>query len=204
MRLIPTLLAALLFAAPVLAAPADPAEDIKRVETYLTALSTLTADFHQVDGNGDVSRGKFFLKRPGKMRWQYAPPTPILLVSDGKLITYYDADLDQVNYISIDDSLAAFLTQPVIQLESDSTKLVSFEAKDKVIRATIVRKSKPDEGSLTLEFSDNPLVIRQMVVKDAAGNATTVQLQNAKFDMVLNDKIFAFEDPRGIGRRHPR
>ena len=52
-----------------------------------------------------------------------------------------------------------------------------------------------------LEFTDNPLQIRKMEITDATGNLSQVQLENTKFGMPLDDKLFTFEDPRGIGRR---
>ena len=183
----------------LIAAPAfaGQAEDVKRVEAYLSTLTTITADFQQVDANGGLATGKFYLKRPGKMRWQYAPPVPILLVSDGKVMTYYDAELDQINYIPMDDTLGGFLAQKTITLESASTHLTAFSDKDGVIRATIVQKSKPDEGSLTLELDDNPIQLRQMVVKDSTGKQTRISLQNATYGQSLPDSLFKFEDPRG-------
>ncbi len=177
------------------------AEDIKRVEAYLTDLYSIVADFSQIDPNGGEAEGKFYLKKPGKMRWEYKPPTPILLVSNGKVMTYYDSELDQVNYIAFDDTLAGFLAQERITLDSKSARLTDFVAKDGTIRATIVQRDKPDEGSLTLEFTDKPLQLKQMVVTDARGQRTNIQLQNAQYGENLPDSLFKFEDPRGLGKR---
>ena len=182
---------------------ADKSADIARVEKYLSALTTITADFSQTDANGGLSEGKFYLKRPGKMRWQYSPPTPILLVSDGKVIVYYDSELDQVNYVPMDDTLAGFLAKPVITLDSATTKLTAFTNADGIIRATIIQKSKPGEGSLTLELTDKPLQLRQMVITDATGRHTGIQLQNASFGENLPNSLFKFEDPRGATKRRP-
>ena len=183
------------------AKPVGDAKDIQRVEEYLTDLYSIVADFNQVDAGGGVAEGKFYLKKPGKMRWEYKPPTPILLVSNGKVMTYYDSELDQVNYIAFDDTLAGFLAQEKITLTSKSAQLVDFVAKEGVIRATIVQRQKPDEGSLTLEFSDKPLQLKQMVVTDARGQRTNIQLQNATYGENLPDSLFKFEDPRGLGKR---
>jgi chaperone LolA len=184
-------------------ASADEAADIARVERYLSGLTTMTADFTQIDANGQLSEGKFFLKRPGKMRWQYSPPTPILLVSDGDVIVYYDAELDQVNYVPVDDTLAGFLAQPVIALNSATTTLTSFVAEDGIVRASIVQKDKPDEGALTLEFTDGPLQLRQLVIRDASGQETSIQLQDVAFGAALPNSLFKFEDPRGATKRRP-
>lgn len=183
------------------AKPVGDAETIQRVEEYLTNLTSIVADFSQVDPNGGLAEGKFYLKKPGKMRWEYKPPTPILLVSNGKVMTYYDSELDQVNYIAFDDTLAGFLAQDKITLNSKSAQLTDFVAKNGIIRATIVQKEKPEEGSLTLEFTDGPLQLKQMVVTDARGQRTNIQLQNARYGEALPDTLFKFEDPRGLGKR---
>ncbi|MDE3060750.1 MAG: outer membrane lipoprotein carrier protein LolA, partial [Pseudomonadota bacterium] len=69
---------------------------IHRIEDYLSNLTTIVSDFTQVAPDGTLSTGKFYLKRPGKMRWQYNPPTPILMVSSGSELVYYDIELDQI------------------------------------------------------------------------------------------------------------
>jgi len=182
-------------------AMADDAEDIARVEAYLSSITSIVADFSQLSADGSVGSGKFFMKRPDKMRWQYNPPTPILLVSNGKTVTYYDAALDQVTYVGIDDTLAGFLAQKVIKFDSESTKMTRFESKNDAIRVSLVQKKKPTEGSLTLEFTDEPIELKQMLVVDATGQTTRVQLQNAQFGPVLDEKLFIFEDPRGATPR---
>lgn len=195
---------------PSLASAAEPLpwatkqEDIARVEAYLTNLTTIVADFNQADANGHMSEGKFYLKRPGKMRWQYKPPTPILLVSDGQVLTYFDSELDQINYVPLGDTLAGFLAAPQIKLNSDAVKLTKFESANQMIRATVVQADKPDEGGLTLELTDAPLQLRQMVVTDTTGQRTQIQLQNAQFGTDLPDSLFVFEDPRGIQARRRR
>lgn len=179
----------------------DKAKDIAAVEAYLSGISSIVANFTQESADGSKGAGKFFLKRPGKMRWQYNPPTPILLVSDGKVVTYYDAGLDQVTYIGVDDTLANFLTKKEIKLDSDSTRVTKYSHANGIISVTLVQTKKPADGSLTINFNDKPLNIKDMVAVDATGNATTVKLADAQFGPVLDDKLFVFEDPRGVNHK---
>jgi outer membrane lipoprotein-sorting protein len=174
------------------------ARSIARIEAYLSGVSTLKAHFTQVAPSGDISNGTFTLKRPGKMRWDYAPPSPILLVSDGKTFTYYDSELEQVNYIDVDDTLASFLARTDILLNSPAIALSDFSAAAGVIRVTVTERAKPTEGSLTLEFSDSPLLLRSMKIADASGNVTQVQFENAQFGIPVADSLFIFKDPRGV------
>ena len=180
------------------------AKDIARVEAYLSGLTTIEADFTQIAPDGSISTGRFYLKRPGKMRWDYALPSEVLLISDGEDIVYFDGELAQVNYLSLDDTLAAFLTRPDIRLEGEATALLDFESGNGVIRASLAQKGREKEGVLTLEFTDSPLTLRQLTMRDAAGNLTSIQLQGAEYGVALRDTLFIFRDPRGVIPRQSR
>lgn len=173
-------------------------QDIARVEAYLKQLTTIKAHFEQVAPDGGLAEGKFYLKRPGKMRWEYAPPTPILLVSNGETITYFDAELDQVNFVSLDDTIAGFLTKDELKLNTDATRLKAFEVTPGAIRATIEQRERPENGHLTLEFADAPLTLKQLVITDAAGNETHIALNTPQYGVELDDSLFIFKDPRGV------
>lgn len=173
-------------------------ENLVRIETYLDALTTLKANFSQIAPDGSLSEGTFYLKRPGKMRWQYNPPTPILLVSNGSTFTYYDAELDQVNYIDVDDTIAGFLGRENIRLDSDATKIVHYSSNAGVTQVTLVEKKKPKEGALSLEFSNTPLTLRNIIITDATGATTHIALQQAEFGLPLDEALFIFKDPRGV------
>ncbi|MBV8939654.1 MAG: outer membrane lipoprotein carrier protein LolA [Alphaproteobacteria bacterium] len=171
-------------------------ESLKRVEDYLNAITTIAADFTQVAPDGSLAGGKFFLKRPGKMRWQYDPPTPILMIANGSQMVYYDYQLQQVSYIPIDSTLASFLARGHISLTDPFITIEKFEETPGMVRLTLHQADKPEAGKLTLEFSDSPLQIRNMVITDAQGQVTTVALNNAQFGAELERKMFEFEDPR--------
>lgn len=177
------------------------AKDIARVESFLSLITTIKADFAQVAPNGETTKGIFYLQRPGKMRWEYKGPSPILLVSNGTTITYYDAELEQVNYVSLDDTLAGFLAKETLKLNTTATELVNFEVSPGAIRATIRQREKPENGTLTIEFTDKPLVMKQLIIADAAGNETRIALSGAVYGQKLDGSLFVFKDPRGVIRR---
>jgi outer membrane lipoprotein-sorting protein len=168
---------------------------ITRVEKYLTGLTTIISDFTQVAPDGSLATGKFYLQRPGKMRWQYNPPTPVLMVADGKILTYYDYELQQVNYIKLDSTVIGFLAQKDIRFDQN-VGIMDVEQKNGVIRIKLAQKEKVDEGTLTLEFSDHPIAIRNMVITDATQQVTTVSLNHATYGSALDAKLFDFTDPR--------
>lgn len=171
------------------------AERLRQIEVYLSNIGSITSDFSQVAPDGSITNGKFFMKRPGRMRWQYNPPTPILMISDGSVLTYYDYELEQVSNLPLDSSLIGFLAQEKIEF-SGTVTVEKFEAEKGTTRVTLVQTGKPTDGKLMLEFSDEPLQLRNMVVTDASGQMTTVLLQNAKFGEQLSKDLFIFRDPR--------
>ena len=168
---------------------------IKRVEDYLSGLTTITSEFTQVAPDGSLTSGKFFLQRPGMMRWQYNPPTPILMVSNGSDMIYYDYELEQLSHIPMDSTLIGFLAQEKISFDKQ-VGIISFAEKAGSIRIGVAQRERPSDGQLVLEFSDKPLLIRNMVVTDASGQVTTVSLNNANYGAQIDKKLFEFKDPR--------
>ncbi|MDX2072907.1 MAG: outer membrane lipoprotein carrier protein LolA [Alphaproteobacteria bacterium] len=168
---------------------------IERIERYLSGISTIVSDFTQVAPDGSLTNGKFYMSRPGKMRWQYNPPTPVLMVSSGTELIFYDYELEQLSHIPLDGSLISFLAQDKITFGGD-VGITHFENEASAIRIEVAQKDKPTEGKLMLEFSDKPLTLRNMVVTDATGQTTTVALQNAKFGSEIDPELFVFKDPR--------
>jgi len=173
---------------------------IDRLQEYLSGLTTIVSDFTQIAPDGTLTSGKFFMERPGKMRWQYNPPTPILMVSNGSTLVYYDIELEQMNTIPLDSTLIGFLAQDHIRFD-DSIGIREFSDKAGVIRINLSQRDKPNDGQLMLEFSDKPLLIRNMVITDAGNQTTTVSLNNARYGVKLDRELFIFRDPRKPRKR---
>lgn len=173
---------------------------LERIENYLTGLTTVMADFIQVAPSGDIAVGKFYMMRPGKLRLQYEPPTPILMVTSGKFLVYYDYELQQVNYIDMDDTLVGFLARKEVKFD-ETVKVVDLKIANNSLRVTLLQSERPKDGMLTLELSDGPLQLRNMIVTDSAGQMTTVSLNNAKFGIQLDSELFVFKDPNLGGIR---
>lgn len=171
------------------------AKTVHRLEDYLSTMTTIVSDFTQVAPDGSLTNGRFFLERPGKMRWQYNPPTPILMVSNGSELVYYDYELEQVSHIPLDSTLIGFLARDKITFSKD-VGIIAFSEEAGVISVTLAQVDKPDEGQLALEFSDKPLTLRNMVVTDATQQVTTVSLNNARYGVKLDPELFIFRDPR--------
>ena len=167
---------------------------IDRLQTYMSGLTTIISDFTQTAPDGALTSGKFYLQRPGKMRWQYNPPTPILMVANGSELVYYDYELEQSSHIPLDQTLIGFLAQENIRFD-DMVGILQLSVDPSAIRITLAQRGKPGDGQLMLEFSDHPLLLRNMVIRDATNQVTTVSLNNARFGLKMNPELFVFREP---------
>ncbi len=169
-------------------------QDIARIETYFNAIETMRSRFLQVTSTGAYSEGTFSLWRPGRMRIEYDPPVPILIVATGRSLVYHDKKLMQVSYLGIDSSPAGLLLAERVSL-SDTVTVTRFERAAQTLRVTVVKKGDPGEGSLTLIFGDRPLTFKKWVIADAQGVETTVSLLGPRFGAPLDPELFRFVDP---------
>ncbi len=173
----------------------SPAEAVAAVEDYFNAIGSLRADFTQTGPEGGLSEGVIHLRRPGRLRVEYAPPVPVLIVGDGVLIHYHDTELGQINDWFIYDTPLGALTREEVRFGED---LVVTAIKDRPgrLELTLVQKKDPGAGSLTLIFATAPLALRQWRVIDAQGLVTTVTLHDIETNIALRPELFVFDDPR--------
>ena len=192
-------------AAMSLAAPAaGQTGDLAAVQAHLRAVTTMTADFVQTDRAGKRLNGQLTLKRPGKIRFQYAQGVPILIVGDGRALVFIDYSVRQVQRYPIGNSPLGVLLDPAKDLSriarvlpGGDPRLVLVEARD---------PKKPEYGTITLAFAREAaapggLRLQGWVALDAQNNRTSIRLANQRFNGVVADDAFAWRDPRPRGPR---
>ncbi len=169
--------------------------DLARIETYLNNLKALKARFLQVAPDGAISQGTAWLERPGRMRFQYDPPSPLLLVAGHGLVVFHDKSLNQTSNIPIGQTPLGILLSDNLKLSGDVT-VTGMQRLPGQIQVSLVRTASPGDGTLTLIFADNPLALRQWTVLDAQRQETRVTLFNAELGGSFDPKLFEFIDPR--------
>lgn len=180
--------------APALLSPRDQA-DVKRIEAYLNGVRALRARFLQVAPDGGLSRGDAWLVRPGRMRFQYDPPAPFLLVGGNGLLVFHDSQLKQTSNIPLSSTPLGLLLQDNLKLSGDIT-IVSFVRQPGQLQVGLVRTASPQDGVLTLIFADNPLALRQWTVLDQQRKETSVTLTDVQLGGSYPASLFEFVDPR--------
>jgi len=178
--------------------PQDSA-DLQRIAAYLGNMRTMYAKFRQVASGGGIATGQLWMARPGRMRFEYDPPNQILLLADMFYVYYIDKELVQMSKVGLKSTPAWLLLRDPITF-SDLI-VTRFERGPNTIRLTVVEKTEPDNGSLMMMFSDNPLALRQWSIVDQQRKTTTVLLYDERFGMALDPKLFVYQDPYAASRR---
>lgn len=172
-------------------------EDTQNYERYLNELKTLSGDFTQTNSKGGTVTGTIQISRPGKMRLTYNPPSTLLILANGKWLITKDTESDQVDYVSLDKTPAAFILRPHIQFSGD-VEITNVVPKGELTEVSLIRTEEPDAGYITLVFQDNPVALKEWSVIDAQGIETRVTLSNVKSNVQLPAGIFHFETPNLI------
>lgn len=180
---------------PVAATAATPAlsaedrADIARVEAYFNALSTMRSTFIQASSTGRTAKGTVWLNRPGRMRFEYDPPVPVLITADGLLLTYQDRELEQTNQIPLATTPLAVLVDERVRL-GDELVVDAVARGANVLRIRMHQRDEPDQGHVILVFQDKPLSLKQWTIVDAQGVEVRVALLDPVFGLDLPAKLF--------------
>lgn len=148
---------------------------LARVEQYLNALTTLRARFLQLAQNGASASGVAWIVRPGRMRFDYDPPEPTLLVAANGQVLMYDRELKQPSIVPASSTPLGMLLRDQIRLSGDVT-VTATERRGGFLHVSMHRTGQAAEGRLTLTFQENPMELRQWTVVDAQGRETRVTL----------------------------
>jgi outer membrane lipoprotein-sorting protein len=176
--------------------------DLARIETYLDGLHTLKAHFLQVAPDGRLSEGTAWLERPGRMRFQYDPPAPFLLIAAHGLLVFHDSQLNQTSNLFLSQTPLGILLADKVTLSGD-VMVTGMQRQPGQVQVSLVRTTSPSDGTLTLIFADPPLVLRQWTVLDAQRKETRVTLYNVElggnFDQALFNVAAPAARPPGNG-----
>ena len=194
-----------LLAAPALIAAAPASQDLALVQKHLRSVQTMTAAFTQTDRNGKVVTGTLTLKQPGKIRFQYQKGVPILIVGDGKALTFIDYSVKQVQRWPIGSTPLGVLLNPDRDIgsiahvvDSGDPRIISIDAAD---------PKHPEYGRITLVFvrqagAPGGLMLQGWVALDSQNNRTTIRLSNQQFNTSVSDRTFNWNDPRRSAGRN--
>lgn len=183
---------ALLFFAP--GAYAQGQADVTQVEQYFNSIRTLQAHFVQSNPTGAIVQGTLSVSRPGKMRFEYEPPSQLKIVADGVQVTMWDPVNKDFGQWPIGWTAASFLVQQPMKLSGDLT-VEKVERNDGLLELTVVQTRKPQEGKIVVRVAENPMQLKGWSIIDNRGNKVNVALADVKVGAPLADAMFKYDGP---------
>lgn len=178
-----------------------PDEAIIRANDYFNGAQTLVADFVQIGGNGQRLEGKLYIRKPGRMRFEYNPPAPLEVVADGTSVAVKDMKLHKQDFYFIGQTPLKFLLKDHIDLARD-TKVVNVGG-DATTTSIELEDEHTFSGTshITLMFDTPTFQLKQWNVVDPQGYETAVSLFNARFDLVPDMQYFYIEGQNPLSTR---
>jgi outer membrane lipoprotein-sorting protein len=185
---------------PAAALTAKDMADLARISSYMDGLRSLKARFLQVSPDGRTAEGTAYLARPGRMRFEYDPPSPFLLVAGFGSAVFHDKELNQTTAVPLSSTPLGLLLADHVSF-NDGVTVTGIARLPGQIQVTMIRPTAAADGSLTLVFADAPLQLRQWVVTDAQRQDTSVSLFNMQLGGPFPAEMFEFADPRLTNRQ---
>lgn len=177
-------------AAPVLAEKIS----LDRLSAYLNDLKTAKGAFTQINQDGTISIGTLYIHRPGRMRFDYDPPSPALVMAGGGTVAIFDRKSNEPpqQFPLKRTPLSVILTRDVDLGRADM--ITGHREEDQVTIVTAHDPEQPDAGTIDLMFTADPVTLRKWVITDESGAETTVVLGDMQRGMKLGASLFSVQN----------
>ena len=177
---------------------------VDKATRYLQNLEEVEGRFEQTNPRGVVQNGDIFLKRPGKARFQYDPPSGLVVVSDGRNVSVWDSRLRTFDRTPLGATPLSILLARQIRLDQDVEVFRVGRYDDGFyLSARNANGQTRTEGYITLVFGDNPMQLRGWTLVDGQGQATRVKITSLTKTPV-RPEMFVLDDPRSPEERNPK
>lgn len=170
---------------------------LQDISDYLNDMKTAQAPFTQVNDDGSISTGQVFIKRPGRVRFEYDPPVQAMVLASANTVAIFDGRSNQPpeTYPLKRTPLSVILARKVNLAKANMVVGHAYDGE-----ATIVTAQDPDNpeyGNIQLMFSAEPVALKQWIINDGAGGKTTVILGEMETGMPLKNTLFNIEMQMG-------
>ena len=164
--------------------------ELDKLSAYLNGIHNLKSNFVQLGPQGELAQGEFDLAKPGRLRFSYNPPSPIVIVATGGDIYVKNAQLNTVDRSSLSDTPLDLLLNQDIDLRHDPM-ITGIEQPPGALIVHARAATTRNQSNITLVFSYPAIELRRWMVKDNQGGVTTVALTGLQTGAVLPDSLFA-------------
>lgn len=168
---------------------------LKAISDYLNDLKTAQAPFTQVNDDGSISTGKVYIKRPGRVRFEYDPPVEAMVLASANTVAIFDGRSNQPpeTYPLKRTPLSVILARKVNLGKANMVVGHQLDSEGDMTIVTAQDPENPEYGNIQLMFSPEPVELKQWVINDGSGGQTTVILGDMETGMPLKNTLFNIE-----------
>lgn len=168
---------------------------LNTISQYLNGLKTAQGDFTQINDDGSVSSGRIYIKRPGRMRFEYNAPDSAIVIAGSGAVVIDDKKSNQPpeTYPLKRTPLSIILARNVNL--GQARMVVGHDYDGTATVVTAQDPENPEYGNIQMKFTSNPVQLRQWVINDGSGSATTVVLGQMKAGGSLPNRLFDTGSP---------
>jgi len=177
-----------LFSPAVNASANDKQAAVDAISNHFTSVPTMTGEFIQFGPNGEQTGGVFYIQRPGRIRFNYEDPSPIMVVSNGKTLAVNNKKLKTWSYYPLKKTPLSLLLSDSIKLDDKSIR--SVDAQEDITTVVMGNKNIFGDSEITLLFDPETQDLRQWTIKDAQGKETSVMIFNVQKNVQIPEKTF--------------
>ncbi|MEM7215933.1 MAG: outer-membrane lipoprotein carrier protein LolA [Pseudomonadota bacterium] len=165
---------------------------IDAISEHFTSVPTMTGEFIQFGPSGEQTGGTFFIHRPGKIRFNYEEPSPIMVVSNGKTLAVNNKKLKTWSYYPLKKTPLSLLLSNSIEIDDKTIRAV--DAQEDITTIVMGNKNIFGDSEITLLFDPLTQDLRQWTIKDAQGKETSVMIFNVEKNIEISDSVFRIEN----------
>ena len=163
---------------------------LNEISSYFNAMTTAEAQFSQITDTGETSTGRLFIRRPGRIRFEYDPPEATLVVVGGGQVAVFDPkSRDEPLRFPLRHSPLNLVLEREVDLAQRDMVVAHFEVESQTA-VTLQDPENPDYGFIQLIFNDNPVQLDQWVVQDNSGGQTHIILDSLTEGGKLSNMLF--------------
>jgi outer membrane lipoprotein-sorting protein len=171
---------------------------VNRVSAYLTSVQTLTGNFVQIGPDGKRTTGHLYIQKPGKVRFEYDPPSPIDIIADGQRVAVRDRQLATQDLYPLSQTPLRYLLADRIDLLQD-TNVIGVTADDTYVSVLIEEKTAfVGTNRLMMMFDAKDFKLKQWTVTDVQGFDTTIAVSNLDSSKRPDPSLFVFDYTRSV------
>lgn len=177
-------------------------EAIAAISEHFNSVPTMTGEFIQFGPTGEQTGGTFYIHRPGRIRFNYEDPSPIMVVSNGKTLAVNNKKLKTWSYFPLKKTPLSLLLSDKLKIDDKSIR--SVDAQEDITTVVMGDKTIFGDSEITLLFDPKTQDLRQWTIKDAKGKETSVMIFNVEKNVKIPKKLFSIKGSKKRAQSHER